>query len=206
MLFCTLIIIQFIALGAVYGRINGGGFEDQRLISRIIIMSAFVLACSVYVNWWALFAFLGVFGIATGHGQYFLDRQLVGQRERVERLDFIVKWVFGKDWRENYSQDHEFTKAETDKFYSEIYRPLYWRNAFGMFLTGSLVGLPSAVIMLCIGQYVPALLFACTGVAKALAYMIGNFIQDKFGKQGTVIAEYLNGGLRNALCLLVMLA
>ena len=58
--------------------------------------------------------------------------------------------------------------------------------------------------MLCIGAYVPAVLFACTGIAKALAYMIGDFIQDKFSKQGTVIAEYLNGGLRNALCLLVM--
>lgn len=205
MLFYTLIIIQFIALGAVYGRINGGGIEDQRLISRIIIMSAFVLACSVYVNWWALFAFLGMFGIATGHGQYFLDRQLVGQKERVERLDFIVKWIFGKDWRENYSENHKFTEAETEKYYSVIRKPLYWRNVFGMFLTGSLVGLPSAVIMLCIGQYIPAVLFACTGIAKALAYIIGDFIQDKFSKQGTVIAEYLNGGLRNALCLLVML-
>lgn len=205
MLFYTLIIIQFIALGAVYGRINGGGFEDQRLISRIIIMSAFVLACSVYVDWWALFAFLGTFGIATGHGQYFLDRQLVGQQERVERLDFIVKWIFGKDWRENYSENHKFTEAETEKYYSVIRKPLYWRNVFGMFLTGSLVGLPSAVIMLCIGQYIPAVLFACTGIAKALAYIIGDFIQDKFSKQGTVIAEYLNGGLRNALCLLVML-
>lgn len=205
MLFYTLIIIQFIALGAVYGRINGGGIEDQRLISRIIIMSAFVLACSVYVNWWALFALIGMFGIATGHGQYFLDRQLVGQKERVERLDFIVKWIFGKDWRENYSENHKFTEAETEKYYSVIRKPLYWRNVFGMFLTGSLVGLPSAVIMLCIGQYIPAVLFACTGIAKALAYIIGDFIQDKFSKQGTVIAEYLNGGLRNALCLLVML-
>lgn len=198
MIFYILASLKFIFLGAVYGRIDGGGvLKTKEIIERALVMFAFVLACSLYVDFWAFLALLGTFGIATGHGQYFLDRQLVGQRERVERVDFIVKWVFGKDWRENYPQSHKFTEAETQKYYSEIYKKLYWRNVFGMFLTGSLVGLPSGLLMIVVGEIIPAMLFFMTGVAKAASYMVGNLV----GKQETVFAEYMNGALRNVICL-----
>lgn len=202
MIFIILASLKFIFLGAIYGRIDGGGvLKTKEIIERALVMFAFVLACSLYVDFWAFLALLGTFGIATGHGQYFLDRQLVGQKERVERLDFIVKWIFGKDWRENYPEGHKFTKSETEKYNNEIRKKLYWRNVFGMFLTGSLVGLPSGLIMLAIGQYIPAMLFFSTGIAKAFAYMVGNLLVT----QETVFAEYTNGALRNLICLIVII-
>jgi len=203
MIFIILASLKFIFLGAIYGRIDGGGvLKTKEIIERLLVMFAFVLACSLYVDFWAFFVIIAIFFAFTGHGQYFLDRQLVGQKERVERVDFIVKWIFGKDWRENYSKKHKFTKEETEKYYSEIRKKLYWRNVFGMFLTGSLVGLPSGFIMLAIGQYIPAMLFFSTGIAKALAYMAGNLLGDFV--QETVFAEYTNGALRNFICLVVI--
>lgn len=199
--FTTLICIKVILLGAVYGRLDGGGFAKvSEWVERSLIMFFFVLACAPFAGLWAFLAYAGVVGIATGHGQYFLNRKLVGQSEHKESTNFIVTWLFGKDWREDFHPEHVFT-PEQKVFYERDIKPkLYWRNVFGMFVTGALVGIPALVISLCFGQFLAASIFALTGAAKAIAYIIGYEVW-----KSTEPAEYINGALRNVICITVIL-
>lgn len=200
-LFIVLGSIHIIFLGAIYGRLDGGGItKTSEIVERTLVMFFFVLACAPFASYWALAAYLGVIGIAVGHGQYFLNRQLVGHRNDTEGVDFIVRSVFGKDWRVNMDKDHEFTEAEEKHYYENIYPKLYWRNVFGMFLTGWLVGLPAAILSIYYGEYAFAAIFSLTGPVKALAYMAAYRINNS-----TELAEYINGALRNVICLSVIL-
>jgi len=189
--FYALIAIKVILLGAVYGRLDGGGIAKcKEWIERSLIMFFFVLACAPFAGYYALFAYLGVAGIATGHGQYFLDR--TAKFIKPQGVDPFVVLFFGSDPRtERLKNYHHGIKQ-----YGEI--KLYWRNVFGMFVTGSLVGVPAFLVAMVFGQYAGAL-FLLTGVVKALAYMVGY----KFWKK-TEPAEYINGGGRNVICLLII--
>jgi hypothetical protein len=172
--FLTLGAIHFIFLGAIYGRLDGGGIAKTReIVERTLVMFFFVLACAPFAGHWALVAYLGVIGIAVGHGQYFLHRQLVGHKNDTEGVDFIVKWAFGKDWRTNMDVGHKFTAEEEKYYYENKYKKLYWRNVFGMFVTGSLVGLPALALAAYFGEYATAAIFSLTGFAKAFAYIVG---------------------------------
>jgi len=205
--FLILICIKVVLLGAVYGRIDGGGLvKVSEWIERSLIMFFFVLACTPFAGLYALFAYTGVVGIATGHGQYFLARKLVGQKEHKERVDPIVSLFFGKDWRANFHHEHKFTKEEKQYYENNVKAKLYWRCVFGMFMTGSLVGLPAAIVSIVFGQYLIAGVFALTGVVKAAAYVFGCELKRATSKRvkETEIAEYANGGLRNVLCLVVL--
>jgi hypothetical protein len=163
-------------------------------------MAFFVLACIPYVGFWSILALLGMVGIAKGHGQYFPDRQLVGQRGRVEKVDFILTWIFGTDWRARYDESHEFTDNEKFHYFDTIHPKLIYRNAAGMFLTGALVGLPAMILLLSAGHSM-GWLFGLTGFAKVGAYLLPYALK---AKEHTVYAEYLNGALRNFICVLVL--
>lgn len=217
-IFIFIASVYFIFHGAIHGRIDGGGIAKvSEWVERTLVMSGFVMAAVLFSDWWGLLAYAGVVGIATGHGQYFLNRAVKyigdkpdGKKGSYERVDPIVRLLFGKDPRTD-TKFANMPKAEqviSMRGEMEVYgmTRLYWRNVFGMFVTGSLVGLPAAIISVCFGQYQCAAIFACTGIAKAIAYVIGyRFFVKKENPSGTEAAEYINGGLRNVICLAVIL-
>lgn len=209
--FLILISIKVILLGAVYGRLDGGGLARvNEWIERSLIMFFFVLACAPFADLWALCAYAGVVGIATGHGQYFLDRGIKFLGDTKERVDPFVSLFFGKDPRTGERFRSLSGAAQTNAIRSAIQnygnKKLYWRCVFGLFITGSLVGIPATVLALCYGQFFAAFIFSLTGVNKALWYAIGYQLKRMFPQiKDTVVAEYGNGGGRNALCLAVIL-
>lgn len=204
-LFYLLIALKVVLLGAVYGRLDGGGIAKcSEWIERSLIMFFFVLACVPFAGYWSFFAYAGVIGIATGHGQYFLDLNI--KAVSGERTDFITRLIFGKDPRTKieyltYRDDYwgNAPRYIKDKIHLEMQdyglNKLYWRGVCGMFVTGSLVGLPAFIVSMCFGQ-IEGALFLLTGPAKALGYILG----QKFWAS-TEPAEYINGGLRNVVCL-----
>jgi hypothetical protein len=207
--FATLASLYFIFHGAIHGRIDGGGVAKvSEWVERTLVMSGFVIACAPFAGLWALAAYPGVVGIATGHGQYFLA--MTAKAIAPEFFDFIVSWLFGKDprtsdeykkWRgDKWSSAPQEIK---DKLHLEMqaygHGRLYRRCVFGMFVTGTLVGLPAALVAFLFGNLYGGF-FLLTGVVKSLAYIIGwEVFKD------TAPAEYINGGGRNALCLIVII-
>ncbi len=195
--FIVLIVLKVVLLGAVYGRVDGGGIAKVgEWIERSLIMFFFVLACAPFAGLYALLAYGGVAGIATGHGQYFLARMV--KAIEPERLDFIVRLFFGSDPRTDKAlklKPKATIKGAMDRYGM---KKLYWRCVFGMFVTGSLVGIPAFIIAVCFGQWFGGL-FLLTGVVKSIAYMIGYRFWGS-----TEPAEYINGGLRNVICLSVI--
>lgn len=199
MFFAFLISIKFILLGAVYGRLDGGGIAKvSEWVERSLVMFSFVLACASFSGLWSLLAYLGVVGIATGHGQYFLARTV--KYVKPEKFDFIVRMAFGPDPRSNtaFSGFPPMYAPIEDAMKAYGLKKLYWRCVFGMFVTGTLVGIPAFVIAAAFGKLY-GVLFLLTGVVKAISYMIG----WQFFKS-TEPAEYINGGARNAVCLAVI--
>lgn len=198
--FLILASIKIIFLGAIYGRLDGGGIAKcGEWLERSLIMFFFVLACAPFAGYYALFAYLGVVGIATKHGQYFLDRVLKGQGQ--ERVDPFVSLFFGKDWRVQFNENYDFNSTEKAEYELNIKPRLYLRNIFGMLVTGTLVGLPAVAVAICFGAWLPAMFFSLTGVVKVIGYAIGEAVWGR-----TEPAEYINGGLRNTLCLAAILA
>lgn len=215
-LFGILIAFYVVAAGAVLGRIDGSGdgvilVKDlPEWVERSLIMFFFVMACAPFAGAYALFSYAGVVGIATGHGQYFLSRAVKymgrkpdGSRGTSERVDPFVRLFFGQDPRTDTKFNTLSGAAQTNAIRAAMndygMTKLYWRCVFGMFATGTLVGLPALVVSVSFGAYLPAVFFALTGVVKALAYMIGYKIFNN-----TESAEYINGGGRNVLCLLAI--
>jgi hypothetical protein len=182
-------------LGGWFARMDGGGWpKAPEIVQRLLVMSFFVAACVPFAGWWALLSLAGTLGIATGHGQYFPERALLAIKP--EALDGLVCPFFGPDWRTGFPPGHVFTPDEQAHYKAAVYGPLYWRCMFGMFVTGTLTGLPAALLAAWFGQPLAALLFGLTGAAKALAYAAG----WQFARS-TVPAEWINGGLRTALAL-----
>jgi len=176
--------LQAIFLGALFGRIDGGGvYKWNEQVERLAIMSYFVFACIPTAGSLSILALLGTFGIATGHGQYFLAIML--QKCKPEFFDFIVTLFYGKDPRTLNSYINGTPVQDKVK--------LYYRCLLGMCVTGSLVGLPAAIICILTGN-IYGLALLLTGPAKAFSY----FICDKLG-YSTENAEYLNGALRTLL-------
>lgn len=187
--------VVFISSGSVLGRIDGGGLvKIPELLERSLIMAFFVGAVLPFAGWWSVLSLIGMFGIATGHGQYFLHRAV--KYMDPEKVDFIVRLIFGKDPRTNVyyvENEDQYGGLMIDiKDYGE--NKLYWRCVFGMFVTGTLVGLPSSIIAIVFEQYLIAGILALTGFVKAIAYIVGYEIWE-----GTEPAEFINGGLRNLL-------
>lgn len=197
--FLFLLSVKFIFLGAIYGRMDGGGIvKTPELLERILCMSFFVLACAPFAGAWSLIALAGIAGIATGHGQYFLAR--LPKYTKPEFFDFAVRPFFGADPRNEYISG-ENSGIEYEKKIKE-YGPkkLYWRNVFGMLITGTIVGLGAFVVCLAHGSFFYGLLFLMTGVIKAISYILG---WELF--KSTEQAEYINGGARTALCVAVLI-
>lgn len=211
-MFTTMILfffVQNIILGAIFGRLDGGGIlNTPGWVERFLIMLYFVLACLPYAGWASPLAFIGVAGIVTGHGMYFLS--LSAKAVKPEWFDFVVRPFFGEDPRAAplfvrfIDNEFEMSVEQRDEIQDAMnnygLKKLYRRCVFGMFVTGSIVGLPAALLCLCFGAWLPALLLSLTGVVKAAAYVIAHRLF-----QSTVQAEYGNGGARTALALAAFL-
>lgn len=184
----SLFILQACILGGIAARLDGGGITKMNeWLERAFCMFYFVLACIPTAGIYSVLSLLGTFGIATGHGQYFPDMN--PQKCKPEYFDFIVKRFFGEDKRTTalYVPGDELNLKQ-----------LYKRNAFGMFVTGSLVGLPAAILSISFGNlYGVALLF--TGVAKAVSYIVSDKLYG-----ATEPAEFMNGFLRTLLCMITL--
>lgn len=177
-------------------------------VERLLVMSFFVAACSLFAGWWSLVALIGMVGIATGHGQYFINRKV--DATEPERVDFIVRLFLGDDPRTDkryteYRGDNVLPKEQHKKLKAEMedygMGKLYKRCALGMCLTGFLVGLPAAILAGVFGEYNAMVLFLLTGPLKALAYIVAYEIWGS-----TVQAEYINGAFRGLICAGIMVA
>jgi hypothetical protein len=199
--FKLLLALKATLLGAVYGRIDGGGVvQTQEWVERLLVMSLFMIACSTFAGPFGLLAVLGVVGIATGHGQYLPSMSV--KYIKPEFVDKAVSLVFGQDPRSNkiyWDAPIGYTLIEQDMY---TYGPtkLLCRNMFGMFLTGTLVGLPAFVLSF-IFDAPQGYIFLLTGFAKVLSYLVSWKLF-----QSTPYAEYMNGALRGALCVAVILS
>lgn len=195
-------------MGCITGRMDGGGvIKTPELIERLLVMCGFVLALAPSSGIYSLGALLGIAGIATGHGQYFLSRAI--KAIKPEFFDILIQTLFGPDPRcdTSFKPIRGIELDPQGLAYSAVacamrrygIKRLYWRNVFGMFITGLIVGFPAFIIgMVFSSPY--SCLFLFTSVAKALAYMISYKLNGR-----TELAEYINGGLRNLICLLVIL-
>lgn len=170
MLFSILIVLCFAATGAVISRMCGGGKPklpyglDQFVyaLPYAIFPVHFLLAVLSYAG--------GVLGKRTGHGQYF---HLSAPRsacppENDERFDFIVRFFFGPDIDGRKNR--------------------YWRNFFGMTLSGLWPVLVATIALVLSGYVLAALIVLIGGLLKAPAYAVS----QKFG-YGTEIGEYVTG-------------
>ncbi len=202
--------IQNIAIGALLGRIDGGGLiKCPNLLEKSLISAYLVFACLPFADWFALLAFAGFAGIATGHGLYFLSMR--GEAASPEFFDFLLVPFFGKDPRTKSEfaslrglEQDELTKEQIVYLERAIVNygagKLYWRCVCGMGITGAIWGLPAAILAICFGAWPQAILFLLTGPIKAAAYAIS---WQWFGS--TVQAEYINGGGRTAVVLMALI-
>lgn len=179
-----------------FGRMDGGGKPSTpEIVDRLLCISCFVWATIPFAGWFSIITLLGIFGLATGHGQYFLARMLKALTP--EFFDFVVRWFFKDDWRCGFPEKYEFSPSQAEFYQREIFPKLYKRNVFGMFVTGMIVGLPAAILSVFFGEWLAAFLFLQTGTAKALAYVVGYKIWGN-----TESAEFINGFLRTLLAVI----
>jgi hypothetical protein len=172
-----ILAILISALGGTLARMYGAGGYLPRVPLALLCTLPFAVVCAIMtLSPFAVLAFLGAFGITTGHGQYL---SITDKKILPEKLDFIVRLFFGKDPR---------TDFRLVSYYG--IQKLRWRNAFGMFVTGSVVGLPASIVCMSF-DHKAAILLSLTGVVKAFAYRITD---------DTEASEWMNGFFRTLLC------
>lgn len=189
------VVLVFVAAGAIAYRMHGGGGPDfGKWFDRVLIGTLFAVACYPFAGWYALFAYLGIVGIATGHGQYFPG--LAVKHIEPEFFDFIVRLFYGTDPRTNIAHAGKPEASPSIRIAMTGYgmRNLSNRCSFGMFVTGALVGLPAVVLALAYGRWIEAMLFCMTGPFKAVSYRF---------TETTEMAERVAGGLFGFACGLV---
>lgn len=204
MTFNIIFSLYWVLQNAVLGRADGSSLLDlKNWVEKSLITLYFVLASAPHAGVWGLLSAAGMAGVATGHGQYLPAMSAV--RVTPEKLDFVLLPFFGKDPRAtgyvNTTTGAEQMSVAKKQMGEYGMTKLYWRCVAGMFVTGSVVGLPAAGIAVAFDEWVAAGAFSMTGVAKAISYMIGNKFFGKNDDAGSVAAEWVNGGLRGLITL-----
>ena len=175
------LITVFLTLSMTFlSRMHGGGTWDSPIVNFInkysleaFIMSAplAVLTVIATTGWWQLLALpvfgLSVLGLRTGHGQY-MDLGRWKKKIKPEKLDPIVRLFFGED-----------PNVKTEGSGN------YWRDFFGLFVTGFICTVLPTIILLLTGHILAGIAIALAGGLKCLAYAIT--------APDTENAEYLRG-------------
>lgn len=188
------IIFTATSAGCFFGRMRGGPPDVPDLIEDMLFCSVLLFAMIILGVGWvpALIAYtLSIIGVRTGHGQYFPS--VIGKYIKPEKLDFIVRWIFGSDprcdWR--YKDIHEYgvlTDMESD---IRIYGPdrLYRRCITGLSITGGAITLAPFIALLFVNP-VAALALLIAGALKGPVYHVMH--KMKFYTEG---GEYGTGGV-----------
>lgn len=208
-----LIASSVILCTAWASRMDGGGPpKTPEIVERLIVMLPILAYGSLYSWVTMLIASVGVVGRATGHGLYFLARQI--KATTPEFFDFLLRPFFGRDPR----TDDKFAdlrglrveeipverlKEISDAVDAYGYTRLYWRCVAGMCVTGLIVTLPLAGVLFTAGEVISPLIVLAAGAQKGLCYMIGYHLHVKswnrnfpmYLHDATEIAEFLNGAL-----------
>lgn len=157
-------------LGAIIFRVRGG---LSPALPRPFDQMLFALpyAAIIYkrsgrnIFWFIVVLFLTTLALMTGHGQYMDlgNHPVVGTG--VEMLDFIVSLFFGED------------KGG-----------MFWRDLFGLCLTGLVVTLPCGIALLFFKEWVASAIIGLSGTLKGFAYVLSDLAG--YGTEG---GEYLTG-------------
>lgn len=118
------------------------------------------------VWWFGAVLVLTILALATGHGQY-MDLGRFNGVGGVETLDFIVAALFGADTG-----------------------GLFWRDLFGLCLTGIVITLPAGLALLWFREWIAGVVIGLSGLLKGLAYALSWAVG--FDTAG---GEYLTGFL-----------
>lgn len=187
--------------GGYISRMCGGAPPKLPLGLDAWLYALPILFVSLYIGapmYAALIAYLlGVLGKRLGHGQY-MDLGNVSKIIKPEKIDFIVRKLFGRDINE--------TQAVPGN---------YKRDWVGLGFTGLV---PVIGLSLCVAVYggsiIGALLLALSGFMKAGAYSLGWFllppgsvVPEKLHKEineATEIGEFFTGFLFYATIVLVL--
>lgn len=205
-LFCVTVTGAFLYRG------RGGNLIDlPRPVEQILFCMIFgVVMQSFGVSLlWQVVAFsLAVAGCSTGHGQYFLD--LAVKPVSPERLDFILRPIFGKDPRQKfydmgwptfvYGLSADQVREIEGEMTAYKCARLFKRCVAGIAVTGLAVTLAPGAAIALHGHVMAGVLVGFSGAFKALAY----YISHQFNK-GTVWAEWGYGGAQWFMATLVWL-
>jgi hypothetical protein len=163
------IILGLTIIMSVVSRMCGGGVVNLPFgLDQHIYAIPYALAGWFLGGVWGAvvaysFAFLGK---RTGHGQY-MDLGTWNKEVEPERVDFIVRWFFGKDTFDNPKRDF-----------------------VGLCVTGGFVPLGLTLVAITTGNLVIALVALLGGLMKGISYLIGWKLP--FGKP-TETGEWLTG-------------
>jgi len=205
--------------GGFVSRWHGGGFFSFSKAIKNIAWSLPLALVSLWgfhslgYDWyWSAAAFvvsmaLCFLGKTTGHGQWFLYGMIIAITP--EKLDFIVRMIFGKDPRtfNKYSEwrDDKWKNAP-EEIAGEIAQDiaeygenrLYWRNFTGLALVGFTAVSGLFVSLLFVNVYA-ALTVLMGGLMKAPSYAVGEILLSYDGDndgdfdEPTEIGEALTG-------------
>lgn len=198
--------------GAVIYRMRGGWPSWPRPIEQMLFCSVFAFVCAALdAVWWhnGIGYALAVVAVLTGHGQFFLNMAI--QAVEPERVDFILRMIFGRDPRTDerfaeyrnyvdwYNKDPEKLKKFKEEIKPQIAqavdeygtKKLFWRCVSGMALTGGIVSLAPGIVLM-ISHFWAGLALALSGfLSKSLAYLVSHKLG--FGTEG---GEFGTGGLQ----------
>jgi len=113
-----------------------------------------------------------VLGKRTGHGQYVSSGKNKHPVSQQDRIDPFVRFFFGVEGKDNY-----------------------WRNKFGLAVTGLICTLPLGILWAFQIDALAGLAIGLSGASKALAYAIGWAGYDHVNKRihPTLVGEVLTG-------------
>lgn len=207
----TLTLLTAAVTGALFYRMRGGAPSWPRPLEQMLFCIVFgVVMAAMGVPFWAqVIAYaLAVAATLTGHGQYFLSMTV--KPIEPERLDFLVRLVFGRDprtdarFRQYWADDDNDEPGWMDGYNDAVHeiqgmvasygpRRLFARCAFGLGVTGWAVSLAPGLAVMVFTTHLWAGLALCLSgfVAKAAAYLISHAA----GK-GTEGGEWITGGLQ----------
>lgn len=190
-----LLSIPIALIGAKISRMCGGGKPklpwglDQWLYAIPHGVLGFLVA--PYFFWVAYFG--AFFGKRTGHGQWFdlgtSDPHNEQTGNEPEKLDFILKWLYGPD-------DGSFR-----------------RDLMGMTLSGIAISLGSALLLAFTGHLLMAALVLLGGAVKGLCYVVGTDLENsgvgfsdvrRYNEWGEVLTGFFDW-LAVSLCILLLL-